>query len=67
MFSSEIPIARRSARRSRLILPGVVPERTLISEDTNVFGVPAGIEEEDISGSVRSEDQLGKEIGEVGE
>jgi hypothetical protein len=49
---------------SRLLLPGVMPERALISEDTNVFGVPAGTEE-DISGSVRSEDQLGKEIGEV--
>ncbi len=43
---------------SRLLPPGVMPVRALIIEDTNVFG-------EDISGSVRSGDQLGKEIGEV--
>ena len=49
---------------SRLFPPGVRPERALITEVTNVLGVPAGAEE-DISGSVRSEDQLGKEIGEV--
>jgi hypothetical protein len=35
-----------------LFLPGVIPERALITADTSVLGVPGG-SEEDISDSIR--------------
>ncbi len=47
-----------------LFPPGVRPDRALITEATNVLGVPCGAEE-DISGNGESGDRLGMGIREI--